>query len=476
LGSDSRGPSPVPNGPPGTTSLSPRLPGYIPGMPRPMTPRDAASDSDDQLSRANSTTPRASSPITERPSYIHTPVSSVVSSSDPGLGMAKKDVDVSSSRPQSQKTSLYLTRSTNGRFTPTDDHNGNSFSKSPAALSSSVHGSRRRPASPLSESTYQPMAVSSRPGTPSNVTWNTTPIATLSQTGSHHRKGSLVSDNSQDMHEAGLPNSLDSTPSTTRSLCSPALPDSPLILETDQANAQENRPPSVMSPVDIGSPVVLQTRVLRSPTPTQNVPRLPTPASLTEFQFPKSNANSSHRSSKQNDPSSPFTLSATPLVLSPIANSSRSSLESAGSSYHSWDVGAQKDRGIGLFISDIEPQETAWHSVGIVDVSGSVPPGDYLDVERNSEDVIEHYAGLTKTDFIAIQEKLVGAAIAKAVMPSSRDRVPSLRRRRPSTSQSNYSINGYDINRVRPSLFLHTCTKLLVRWEVPLLKRRIQCH
>jgi hypothetical protein len=46
---------------------------------------------------------------------------------------------------------------------------------------------------------------------------------------------------------------------------------------------------------------------------------------------------------------------------------------------------------------------------------------------------------LTKLDFFAIQEKLVHVANAA---PDVRERVPSLRRRRPSTSQSNYSTDG----------------------------------
>jgi hypothetical protein len=51
------------------------------------------------------------------------------------------------------------------------------------------------------------------------------------------------------------------------------------------------------------------------------------------------------------------------------------------------------------------------------------------------------YGGLKKDDFVAIQDKLVSAAIAKT-MPDIHHRAPSLRRRRPSTSQSNYSLNG----------------------------------
>ncbi|KAF8579495.1 hypothetical protein K439DRAFT_385263 [Ramaria rubella] len=57
--STSPSPSPSPYPRPGTTSPTPRLPGYIPGMTRPLTPHDV--DSDDGAT-GYSTTPRARSP------------------------------------------------------------------------------------------------------------------------------------------------------------------------------------------------------------------------------------------------------------------------------------------------------------------------------------------------------------------------------------------------------------------------------
>jgi serine/arginine repetitive matrix protein 2 len=62
----SRTPSPGPPSRPGTTSPTPRLPGYIPGMTRPLTPRDV--DSDDGAT-GYSTTPRARSPA--QPHHSH---------------------------------------------------------------------------------------------------------------------------------------------------------------------------------------------------------------------------------------------------------------------------------------------------------------------------------------------------------------------------------------------------------------------
>ncbi|KAJ8522916.1 hypothetical protein ONZ45_g585 [Pleurotus djamor] len=126
------------------------------------------------------------------------------------------------------------------------------------------------------------------------------------------------------------------------------------------------------------------------------------------------------------------------LAFSPIANSSRSSLESAGSSYHSLDLGDSKNRGLLSIFSDVDPLQPSWHDFP---EDSSVAAG-YSDDDLNTEDIIARYAGLNKSDFMAIQEKLVNAALAKSAPPETRERVPSLRRRRPSTSQSNYSLNG----------------------------------
>jgi len=68
ISAPSKTPSPSPlSYRPGTTSPTPRLPGYIPGMPRPVTPRDIDSDRDDGLT-GYSTTPRARSPAYPMPS------------------------------------------------------------------------------------------------------------------------------------------------------------------------------------------------------------------------------------------------------------------------------------------------------------------------------------------------------------------------------------------------------------------------
>ncbi|KAJ6630648.1 hypothetical protein B0H10DRAFT_2427735 [Mycena sp. CBHHK59/15] len=414
------------------------IPGYIPGMPRPMTPRDTI-ELDDQ--RSYSTTPRATSP--SLPSLV---APSPIPPSNLSLGFVKRESTSSPSRQPMRPTSppalspMFLQRTPNGRYTPDDTQRAEStFSGDfEGSLNSSILG-WRRPASPLSGTAYQPMTVSARPGTPSNVTWTTTSNGNSKQT-SHTRDPSWISDSSGNSEQ-----------SAARSLRSPALPDSPLIGAghanmnsfssgfSSTSSFESPRPMSSISGVDIGSPAMTTNRAPRSPTPTQVSRRSPTSATFPNFDV--SSKNGSRRSSKQNAPSSPFSLGPfQSLVFSPIANSSRSSLESAGSSYHSWD-GDQKDRTVALF-SDVDPQRPLWHDISLDGQSTSDTPSGSPPDDWEAEDVISKYAGLRKADFFAIQEKLVGATVAKTIAPDVHNRSPSLRRRRPSTSQSNYSLNG----------------------------------
>ena len=140
----------------------------------------------------------------------------------------------------------------------------------------------------------------------------------------------------------------------------------------------------------------------------------------------------------------------------PIANSSRSSLDSAGSSFHSWD---EPDKVLGVFSeTDVA---VAWHEFGegvMGDedpiVNGNANGHAMID---DAEDTLLQYVGLRQSDIQAIQEKLVMAALVKAANTDPRDRAPSaLRRRRPSTSQSNYS-------RVRLFYYYHATMVVLTQ-------------
>ena len=372
-----------------------------------MTPRD--SDPDDL--RSHSTTPRATSPLSLADPATLPPLNS-------NANRPRRDSASSQSAPRSPTTALFLQRSTNGRCTPDDS---------------------RRPASPLSNPPYQPLTVSSRPGTPSHVVWNV-PQVSQNQL-SHAKTGSWTSDD-------GI-NSSDTAGRHTPSLRSPDFSKSPSITEAANSSSSggfpvENshmsstdRPSSRMSGGDLTS----HMRGPRSPTPTQNPPRSPTSPDFTP------SAKSRKRSSKQNAPSNLFNLSPIPpLMFSPLSNSSRSSLESDGSSYHTWE-GEEKDRSLSL-ITDLDAPNNAWHDLSGFDEFST--PAESGDDEWDPEEYIARYAGLKKSDFQTIHDKLVSASITKEERPERA--ASSLRRRRPSTSQSNYSVNGRE-HRVSKKLF-----------------------
>ncbi|KAI8999011.1 hypothetical protein BD414DRAFT_553218 [Trametes punicea] len=444
-----------------TTSPTPRLPGYIPGMPRPMTPREAPFESEDLTP---STTPRATSP---RLPGINTQGSPLIPQSFTS-SMHRSNSSASGSyqvnRPvspgQGSTAPLFFNRSMNGRNTPEDRQRstGKLSSSTSDAPDSPVMG-RRRPMSPLSGPAYQPLASpssrpSSRPGTPSNVTWNMMMSPTSTPQKSHARNGSMSghsrSGSTTSINDQGA-DALERSKSTSRSLRSPALPDSPWVDNGHTgsfAQAQPDyRPPSAMSGMELGSPVQASNRALRSPTPTHSSPRSPTSPTFQDFGALNGEGSSSNRrTSKQTQQTSSHSFSLgspNALLFSPIANSSRSSLESAGSSYHTWDEDHKKDRLFSLF-SSLDPDYSPWHDISPADKSGSGPstagtsPYDSLE----PEDAVRREIGLTKSDFMTIQDKLVYAALTKAATPESRARAGSIRKRRPSTSQSNYSVNG----------------------------------
>ena len=422
------------------------LPGYIPGMPRPMTPRDF----DPEEQRSHSTTPRATSPMTS--SFADATATSIPSSIN--SSPLRRDSVSSQTRPSplplsSPTSPLFIQRSTNGRHTPDAGNRDNQITEFESPLNSSLL-TRRRPASPLSGPPFQSLAVSSRPGTPSNVIWTSSPSANQKSSG-HSRNDSWMSDgaaSSSDIHGA-----LDRSIVGVRPLRALALPDSPITGNAQSSSGSssstshnpsflpENRPSSSVS-TDFHSPI----RPTRSATPTQNTSRR-SPVSPTFSDYGTPSKNGVKRSSRQNTLLSSFNLGMIPpLVFSSLANSSRSSLASDGSSFHSWD--GEKDYLLTLFSETDAPQPT-WHDLTPSDKSNSATPGGSADEDWDAEEIVRRQAGLRKSDFMAIQDKLVSAAIAKDTGQEGRDRAPSsLRRRRPSTSQSNYSTNGRD-HRVR---------------------------
>ena len=204
-----------------------------------------------------------------------------------------------------------------------------------------------------------------------------------------------------------------------------------------------NQPRAYIPDVDVGSPLSASAYAPRSDTPTQSTQRSPTSPAFSNFDL--SPRGGGKRTSRQNTPSSPFSATAFPsLGYSPRANSSRSSLDSAGSSFHSWD---ESDKVLKSFSSSADPQPIVWHDFE-VNQTNSVSPGKGSsdDDDWDPEEIIQRYAGLKKGDIASVQEKLVSAAFTRIANIDPRDRAPSaLRRRRPSTSQSNYSRVRIDI-------------------------------
>jgi serine/arginine repetitive matrix protein 2 len=403
-------------------------PGYIPGMPRPVTPHGLDSD---EL-RSLSTTPRAAG---------MTPLS---------LSAPRRGDFSDLTQSPTSPTSNYSRPSTD-HYSSDDFRSRDIFAADfDVSLTSSILG-RRRPNSPLAGTPYQAMnpSPSSRPGTPSNITWR----AHSPKPSGHVRNGSIADD------VLGNNEAIHSTLGRSRSLRSPALPDSPTIDGGQSTILSSMYPPSnsekidlrsfsPMPSIDIGSPAMGSSR-LRSPTPTQaehRPIRSISPPTSSQFTEMSSRTNPYHKS----NPSAFSFGSLTPFSFNPLDNSSRSSLGSDGSSYHSQDHGTG-DSAFSLFV-DSENPAVSWHDLSNVEqtTANTSAHSDYT--YDAAEDTIKRCAGLTKGDFFAIQEKLVSIAVARESTPG-RERVPSLRRaRRPSTSQSNYSINGIPDNKLSPNI------------------------
>ena len=409
-----RGASPIPTR---------TMPGYVPGMPRPMTPRII--DIDEQ--RSLSTTPRAQSPT------VADSVSAL-SKGPSNTSKGRRDSASSITKPLAVAP-LFLQRSTNGRFTPTlaSTVTADEYQRDGAEYDNSQSPSifnRRRPASPLAGLSYQPLVSNrpnSRPSTPSNVVWTPNSSANGHNRRPSHSRSNSVTDADLDYHG---PLGILSKPSGPRALRSPPLPDSvnpeseqftsPTVGSNgkDQPTNVLNRPHPIIGGIATTTPP--SSPPPRTLTPTQNAQRSPTSPGF------------ANKSPRQNPPSSPFNISAfSGLAFSARANSSRSSLDSVGSSFHSWD---EPEKVFSVF-SESKESQVLWHDFGL-DKSRSATPGE----ESDAEDVLKRYGGMKKADIAAIQDKLVNAAFMKLANTDPRDRAPSaLRRRRPSTSQSNYT-------------------------------------
>lgn len=458
-----RGPSPVPLG---------HVPGYIPGMPRPMTPRDL-DFAEEQ--RSHSTTPRATSPT--HGSFTLSEAGSAAASISNIL--RRESI---TSRLSPRPTTPFLQRSIHGghNSSPSDGHASIQYASTEEELSGirvntdltgatdefsssrspSVLSGRRRPASPLvnppiSAMSSSPPGVSSRPTTPSKVTWgyrtSTKSLSPRSGEQSQHSRdnswasegdsdappvGDMDEEPHQDLSTRPFSNGIDSQKPFPRS-DSPGPEKGQLSRSwTFKASQVASGAAPASSTNGDGPHHHMSPRANhRSLTPTQT-PRSPSSPGFGSAE--PGYSRSVRRASKQNGFGSPFNLG--PLLHS-RANMSTSSLESTGSSFHSWD--GEKDKVVNIF-KDVDTPPS-WHN--IPQASSSVKSfatfgdGGTLSTSRTSpeddwdpDDVVKTYAGLKRTDFAAIQEKLV--TVAKL----TEHRGSAMRKRRPSTSQSNHSV------------------------------------
>ncbi|KAF9518183.1 hypothetical protein BS47DRAFT_324130 [Hydnum rufescens UP504] len=416
-----------------------RVPGYIPGMHRPITPA-RESDFEEFPSYSNATTPRATSPTspTSRPVGIF------------GTGhLRRSSTSRSTSNTQSSRISpASPTEST----TPTAEPwpaKDRAFS-SPVAVPPYLSPSHSlgRSSLPLTSTGLQVeqgngSARSSRPSTPAG--------SSREASGLHSRDDSSASDDipqyfghsrlkssvdrgdrlplpdsrlfgqqSQAKPWAGLPNQYDSS----------SVPGNIAAVAALSALRQHSPTPnSIRSPQRSPSEHRVLIPSLRSPSPaiksTTSPPyhHTPTPSSSSSFfQFERSPTgkrfgdipvDQMDTHSRAASPSSaPYSRA---LVFSPILNSSSSSVVSVGSSYHSWEetkVGSLKK------LYDMrEPSN-----------DDSLDSDPTLVASDGSEEVLEKLTGLTVSDITAIHNKLVDSALYPPPEPkrSSHSRRTSL--------------------------------------------------
>ena len=422
------------------------LPGYIPGMNRPMTPRDF-----DLNDRSHSITPRATSPAMNvfHPESLSAslPVSGTQSGSELGRKESTSAATVKHSPRPSTPSPLFLRRtpSAGGRQTPEmqegtrrSGSGGKQTIEFESPLGSSLL-SRRRPISPLSNvaasapssanATVVGNTTSSRPSTPSNVIWHlSTSGNTSTMRSMHMRSDSWTSDaaSSEIVVANGTPNRVQRNVQPP-----PPPPDSSSGPNTSVSvsAARVVTPPPDRAQVNSSgtihdnriSDVFFSNRSQRSPTPTQNAPRSPSSPAFGLI-------NGGSRRSSRQTATSPWgfaSTSYTPPIFNLFGNSSRTSVGSTGSSYHSWEGDKDDREWYDQILSGEEPQPM-WHDLSVGKTDPPFP-------EDQAEEMFKKYFGLTVTDVTTIQEKLVTFAGTKGDV---------VRKRRPSTSQSNYVAPG----------------------------------
>lgn len=549
--------SPVPDS-------SQRVPGYVPGMHRPITPQCFSNgvtsgngvvsgtsgefDSDDY-----STTPRATSPTnmvrherSERERSGPVPVGGM--SMRPGVGV----------REGGSVRGMAIDGASSIEGVLSGERDRRRGLDGPSLTLGDL--TKRRPASPLSQVHTVPSGSASRPSTGGSTSaqvnadlshphfnTNTNPRiqdvthssssskseSNHSAVHSHNRTESSSGSNLDQEHEqdhgiteayAGGSGLARSKSIASRSIASPALPESPLIDNERNMNEYfhagngsqpwDNSSIKSMSPISVGLPLLYKnataggsrpstpniqrpttpglggqrsstpvgaagTAVARSPTPNYLLQRSPSAAGYqSEHERPASAMGTTraqhhtlaHPNSIRTTPSHTSSSSASnPLLQSSLDNSSRSSLESVGSSYHSSDGEIEDKKAKMLMTLLFEPDSERARYVrkrlegltGSGSSAGGAGEGKTAngfsfinggggEQDENShgqtkgsdspvstlgdqEDTLQLLTGLTKKDVATIQQKLISAYVTReaesALKASQRRRRPSVQSR-----------------------------------------------
>ncbi|KEP55580.1 bestrophin domain protein [Rhizoctonia solani 123E] len=430
-----------------------RLPGYVPGMHRPITPRDSGVDTD---TNTGTLTPQTDS-NTSTPGYEYGS-----NMSSPGRTERVLPQSILINKRASTANSPLRTRPR--ELTNPDQYDGGGSSSDTTTTQTQVPlksalSDKRRPTSPLVDSAYQ-SAI--RAATPSNYlvdTWSPSGVSFATHSSSPVANSSSArGSHMRDISNASTAESSDtyfSNQTQSRSASSPALPDSPTINGISGNSGLANIASSWSGAT---TNVIVDEPIHRTSTPRLSTiengysprgvraysPRSGTPNAYTRKSGHSRNGSladttisagrRSPRTSHAHSPSS--ATRPNPLMMSSMLNTSRSSLASTGSSYHSWDedeLGGKKPhkRGVSVFIdNDSAPwkkRQSGFDGLG----TESAPAQQHIR---------EVLSGLTVQDMIAVQNKLVSVAVKKRVSVPGTRPLSGPRRRRVSAGQSVTSL------------------------------------
>lgn len=464
-----------------------RTPGYVPGMTRPISPRDASGhDSEDY-----STTPRATSPVYSLARGIS---QRRQGNSRPSTGQSRTNVSLLTERIQQENAAN--TARAESPYT-----NGQQYERRAPIINTSNIASgpgRRGPSSPSSQenSRFEMNSHSVNSGhAPSNAATSLSRSqsdATYRNTRSDINQGSThkytLTQEQQDFAE--ITKGLQREKLVSRAVAGPTLPDSPLVDEdpfkqststsSDQSwNGGGNNASDIQAPIAMAMPQPTPHRLQKlggpnvpRPQTPNNIVRSSTPVAMRSITPPTGRVSTPNYLVQRSPTANGFntdnddgvvrrtisprpTLSHTPstssasgfnqLLHTSLGNSSRSSIGSAGSSYHSSsDETSPSYREISKWLFDPESKGSTYKSNGKKSSrqrpENTDNPKDDSDGKEDEsigdhEDVLELLTGLTKKDLAGIQQKLVSAAVAREAEEAIRH---SQRRRRPSVQSRDF--------------------------------------